>query len=75
VQVQLPWLEDRPDAYRALCRLWASEEFQAKSMKKRNSANKGGKHTFGGDGYIRTAKRMVRLEKIFFINISTVICY
>jgi len=57
-QVQLPWLEDRPDAYRALCVLWASEAFQEKSKKKRHCATKGVNHTFGGDGYIRTAKRM-----------------
>lgn len=60
MQVQLPWLEDRPDAYRALCVLWASEAFQEKSKKKRHCATKGVNHTFGGDGYIRTAKRMVR---------------
>jgi hypothetical protein len=50
--------------HRALCEQWASEEFQEKSKKKRNCATKGVNHTFGGDGYIRTAKRMVRYHGV-----------
>jgi hypothetical protein len=33
VHVSIPWLKDHPEAYLALCKLWASEEFVAKSIK------------------------------------------
>jgi hypothetical protein len=33
VHVSIAWLKDRPEAYRTLCKLWAGEEFIAKSMR------------------------------------------
>jgi hypothetical protein len=33
VHVSIAWLKDCPEAYRALCKIWVSEEFIAKSMK------------------------------------------
>jgi hypothetical protein len=60
VQVSVPWMKDRPEAYRALCKIWASEEFIAKSMKCRESIDSGGSgHTYGPDGHVRMSKWMV----------------
>jgi hypothetical protein len=60
VQVSVPWLKDRPEAYWALCKIWVSEEFIAKSMKCRVSRDSGGSgHTYGSDGHVRMSKRMV----------------
>jgi hypothetical protein len=70
VQVQLLCYEGRPDAYRTLCHLWASKEFQHKSQKERNSGVKFGKHTFEGDGYVHMSQRMVNHRIPVFINIS-----
>ena len=75
VQVRLPGFEDRPNAYRALCEVWASPEFQEKSQRKRNSGTSSATHTFGGDGYVRLAKRMVTHRINFLINISIIMCY
>ena len=60
VQVMVPWMSNRPEAYAAWCRVWASEGFKQKSINRR--ANRGSKpnHTFGGDCFTRKAKRMVR---------------
>jgi hypothetical protein len=61
VQVSITWLKDCPEAYRALCKIWASEEFIVKSMKARESRGSGGLgHTYGPDGHVRMSKRMVR---------------
>jgi hypothetical protein len=61
VQVSITWLKDRPEAYRALCKIWVSEEFIAKSMKVRESRSTGGsRYTYGLDGHIRMSKQMVR---------------
>jgi hypothetical protein len=55
-------LKDRPEAYRALCKLWASEEFIAKSMRAREHRGIGGPpaHMYGPDGHVRTDQQMVR---------------
>jgi hypothetical protein len=45
--------ESMTEAYQALCELWASPEYQHKSKKKRKYGACSGKHTFGGDGYVR----------------------
>jgi hypothetical protein len=62
VQVSIPWLKDRPEAYRALCKLWASEEFITKSIKAQECRGAGGPpaHTYGPDGHVCTDQRMVR---------------
>jgi hypothetical protein len=62
VQVSIAWLKDRSEAYRALCKLWASEEFIIKSMKARECRGTGGPpgHTYGPNGRIRMSQLMVR---------------
>jgi hypothetical protein len=55
------WLKDRPKAYQALCKIWANEEFIAKSNKCRDSRGRGrSRHTYGPDGHVCMSKRMVR---------------
>jgi hypothetical protein len=62
VQVSIAWLKDRPEVYQALCKLWASKEFIAKSMKARECRGTGGPpgHMYGPDGHVHTCQRMVR---------------
>jgi hypothetical protein len=62
VQVSIAWLKDRPEACWALYKLWASEEFIAKSMKARECRGTGGPpgHTYSPDGHVHTGQRMVR---------------
>jgi hypothetical protein len=74
VQVSIAWLKDCPKAYRALCKLWASEEFIAKSMRAQECRGTGGPpaHMYGPDGHARTDQRMVR--KIVTKNAST-LCF
>jgi hypothetical protein len=45
-----------------VCRLWASEEFMAKSMRNQECKGIGGPpgHTYGADSHVRTGQRMVR---------------
>jgi hypothetical protein len=62
VQVSIAWLKYRPEAYRALYKLWASGEFIAKSMiawECRGIGRPPG-HTYDPDGHVRTGQRMVR---------------
>ncbi|WVZ52007.1 hypothetical protein U9M48_003103 [Paspalum notatum var. saurae] len=47
----------RPGPYKALCELWASEDFQERSKKHRNAGTKNASHTLGGDGYRQMAQR------------------
>jgi hypothetical protein len=61
VQISIPWLKDRLEASRALCKVWASEEFIAKSMKAPESGgNDGSGYTYGPDGHLCMSKCMVR---------------
>jgi hypothetical protein len=61
VNVSIAWLKDGPDAYWALCKIWANEEFIAKSMKARESRGSGGSsHTYDPDGHVRMSKQMIR---------------
>jgi hypothetical protein len=61
VEVSIPWLKDRPEAYQSLCRLWTSEEFIAKSMKAQKSRGSGGSgHMYGPYGHLRMSKHMIR---------------
>jgi hypothetical protein len=61
-QVSIAWLKGRPETYRVLCKLWASKEFIAKSMRVRECRGTGGPpgHTYGPDGQVRTGRWMVR---------------
>jgi hypothetical protein len=62
VQVSIAWLKNHPEAYRALCKLWASKEFIAKSHRARECRGACGSpaHTYGPDGHVCTSQRMVR---------------
>jgi hypothetical protein len=62
VQVSIAWLKDRPEAYRALCKLWASEEFIAKSMRARECRGIGGPpgNTYGPNEHVHMGQWMVR---------------
>jgi hypothetical protein len=61
VHVSIAWLKDRPEAHRAPCKIWANEEFIAKSIRVRECRGKGGPgHTYGPDGHIRMCQWMVR---------------
>jgi hypothetical protein len=61
MHVSIPWLKDRPEAYLSLCKLWAGEEFIAKSIKARESRGSGGSgHMYDSNGHIRMSKWMVR---------------
>jgi hypothetical protein len=62
VQVSIAWFKDCPEAYQTLCKLWASEEFIAKSMRARECKGTCGPpgHTYGLDGYVRMGQQMVR---------------
>jgi hypothetical protein len=46
--------------YFALCKYWANLEFIEMSKKRRQNRGHEPKHTYGADGHIREAKRMVR---------------
>lgn len=56
-QIGHPMFRDRPDVFRALCELWASEGFQERSKKNRNPGTANSMHTLGADGYRRKAQR------------------
>lgn len=62
-EVKPNWLKNKcDDAYAALCAWWASDEFQQASNSKRVNREAGGPvlHSYGADGHIRLAKRMVK---------------
>jgi hypothetical protein len=71
VQVSVAWLKDHPEVYRALYKLWASEEFIAKFMRARECRGTDGPpgHTYGPDGHVRTGQQM--LKKIVTKNTFT----
>lgn len=67
MEVTLPWMEHRPQAYKALCEIWASPEWIEKSNRNRHRQRHQQdedddevvvNHTYGADGHIRLAKRM-----------------
>jgi hypothetical protein len=61
VHVSIPWWKDYLEAYQALCKLWAREEFITKSLKPQESRGSGESgHTYGLDGYIDMCKHMIR---------------
>jgi hypothetical protein len=72
----LLWLKDRLEVYRALCKVWASEEFIAKSMRARECRGIGGSagHTYGPDGHVRMGQRMAR-KIITKMHSHFVFCY
>jgi hypothetical protein len=61
VQISIAWLKDRHEVYQTLCKLWASKEFIAKSMKARECRGTSGPpgHTYGPDGHVCTGQWMV----------------
>jgi hypothetical protein len=60
VQVSIDWLKDYPEAYQTLCKLWASEEFIAKSMRARECRGTGRSgHTYCLDGQVHMCQHMV----------------
>jgi hypothetical protein len=70
-------MEHQPHAYRALCEVWASQDWIAKSNKnrhrRRHQQDKDEdevivSHTYGADGHIRLAKRIV---SILYSNLLT----
>jgi len=62
-QIGHPMFEDRPQIFRVLCELWASEAFQELSRKKRNAGTGNSSHKFGADGYRRKAQRYAEYGK------------
>jgi hypothetical protein len=75
VYVSIAWLKDCHEAYRALCKVWASEEFIAKSMRARECRDTDGSgHTYGSDGHVRMGQRMVR-KIITKMHWHFVFCY
>jgi hypothetical protein len=71
MQVTLLWMEHRPQAYKALCEIWASPEWIEKSNRnrhrQRHQQDKDDdevvvNHTYGADGHIRLAKQMVSMQ-------------
>jgi hypothetical protein len=60
VHISIIWLLDHPEAYRALCKLWASKDFINESKKGRQCRDSGGGHTYGQNGHIHLSKHMVR---------------
>jgi hypothetical protein len=70
MQVTLPWMEHRSHSYKALCEIWASPEWIEKSNRNRHRQSHQQdedddevvvNHTYGADGHIRLAKRMVSM--------------
>ena len=59
MQVTIPWMVAREAGWNALCRYWASEEFKENSKQRRKNRGTGSSHTYGGDGHLRLAKRIV----------------
>jgi hypothetical protein len=61
VQVSIAWLKDHPEAYQALCKLWAREEFITKSMRAQECRGTSGPpgHTYDPDGHVRMGQQMV----------------
>jgi hypothetical protein len=68
MQVTLPWIEHRPQAYKSLCEIWALPEWIEKSNMNRHRQRHQQdddevvvNHTYGADGLLRLAKRMVSM--------------
>jgi hypothetical protein len=75
VQISISWFKDCPEAYRALCKIWANEEFIAKSMRTRESRGTGGSgHMYDPYGHVHMCQRMVR-KIITKIHSYFIFCY
>ena len=60
VQTTIPsWMRSRQEGWYGLCRWWASPEFKAIFVRNRRCRGNQIVHTYGADGHIRMAKRMV----------------
>jgi hypothetical protein len=60
VHVSNPWLADHTEGYQAFCKLWASEEFIAKSNWARQCRGNSEGHTYGPNGHMHLSKCSVR---------------
>jgi hypothetical protein len=60
-------MENNLLGYFALCKYWASLEFTKISKKRRQNRDHEPKHTYGIDGHICNAKRMVRQFKLDYV--------
>lgn len=67
----MPWMANNLEGYHALCRLWSSAGFKAKSEKNRRNRGRQGLHRYGGDGHLRKVKRMVnyRISNCYLLYI------
>jgi hypothetical protein len=60
LESEVDWMQKDMDAWRWMCKYWASPEFQKTSAaKSKNRKSKPGKHTYGADGHIGLSQRMV----------------
>ena len=62
----------REDGWHGLCRYWASTKFNELSARKRSNRGYEASHTYGGDGHIRLAKRIVRSKLSIFNLVSDI---
>jgi hypothetical protein len=60
-------MQNNLPGYFALCKYWASREFIKMSKKQRQNRDHEPKHTYGTDGHIRIAIKMVRQFKLDYI--------
>lgn len=72
-QVTPKWMEEQQEAYKALCRLWASEEWIERSKSKRGNRGKEPGHNYGGDGHLRKARRMVIRVLLNLVSILNIV--
>jgi hypothetical protein len=61
------WMQNNLSGYFALYKYWASREFIEMSKKKRQNRGHKPKHTYGTDGHIRKAIKMVRQFKLEYV--------
>jgi uncharacterized membrane protein len=67
VQVRVLWMQNNLPGYIALCKYWVSPKFIEMSMKRRQNQGHELKHTYGTDGHIHKAKKMVRQFKLDYV--------
>lgn len=61
LQSSVDWIMKDMDAWRWMCKWWASPEFQQTSERNRaNRTSRRGEHRYGADGHVGLSQRMVR---------------
>jgi hypothetical protein len=60
-------MQNNLPGYFALCKYWASHEFIEMSKKRRQNQGHEPKHTYGTDGHIRKAMKMIRQFKLDYV--------